>query len=51
MEEDNVSMVLRKAGEEAEDAASEGLLTAAAIVRINSGPLSACLPQIRLLTA
>ena len=27
-------MVLRKAGEEAEDAASEGLLTAAAIVRI-----------------
>ena len=26
-------MVLRKAGEEAEDAASEGLLTAAAIVR------------------
>ena len=34
-------MVLRKAGEEAEDAASEGLLTAAAIVRIKPSPLRA----------
>ena len=32
-------MVLRKAGEEAEDAASEGLLTAAAIVRNEPSPL------------
>ena len=48
-----MSMVLRKAGEEPEDAASEGLLTAAAIVRINStfGALLSFLAQIACLTA
>ena len=41
-------MVLRKAGEEAEDAANEGLLTAAAIVRLIP---TFGLPQIACLTA